>query len=130
MSSIASFQTLVQTNLESAKTKLASASDRFTKNPMCGVDFGWHLEMALYDELAKYFNELNVATTAATTSEGLTTMTDEIVSANMRRWMNQLIQETSPIKRDVWKAILKFWYNVASMYQIKLGELGHFQYSV
>lgn len=124
MSNFATLQTLIQTNMESAKTKLASTTDRFTKNPMYGVDFGWHLEMALYDELAKYFNELNVATT----SEG--SMTDEIVCANMRRWMNQLIQETSPTKRDVWRHIIKFWYNVADIYEVDLGELKHFRYSV
>lgn len=122
MSNTTSFQALVQTNLETKTAQLDASTERFTQNPMHGMDFGWHIEMAVYDELVKYFTELN--------AEPFQTMTDELVSANVRRWMNQLMLETSPTKRDVWKFIIKFWYNVADMYKVDLGELKHFRYSV
>ena len=124
MSNITPLQILVQTNLESAKSKLANVTDKFVKNPMYGMDFGWHIEMAVYDELVKYFEDLEV------TTEGWETITDESVQANVRRWMDRLVQETSPTKRDVWRHIIKFWYNVADIYEVDLGELKHFRYSV
>lgn len=124
MSNITSFQTLVQTNLETKTAQLTASTERFVQNPMYGLNFDWHLEMAVYDELVKYFEDLKV------TTEGWETITDESVQANVRRWMDRLVQETSPTKRDVWKFIIKFWYNVAEMHKVDLGELKHFRYSV
>lgn len=123
MSNITSFQTLVQTNLETKTAQLTASTERFVQNPMYGLNFGWHLEMALYDELAKYFTVINNEASPET-------ITEENVQANVRRWMDRLVQETSPTKRDVWRHIIKFWYNVADIYEVDLGELKHFRYSV